>query len=455
MLLVLQQLFVLSFKKIDMDLIASRTADNVLRRASENDLSSIPRAVSAARTTVVERCIIMATMVALPLEDHFPTIGNFSLLFIMFGVMAGYVLLHRGRILHRIWLHPTFLPGYVVILLCLMIESAHPYSSYGHLIQFGLMLAGGVFFTVLCRDKAALRATMYGYIIGSLWLSGYLFLATYGVLRGATATNYNEASAARSAATDDLELEGNLNNMAFLAAQGGVVALALALGARSTLRRGLWLGVTTFCLLGATLPMSRGGIAIAAVSCAVIVFTQRTNRLRTSGMVLALGALLLTLIPGVVFQRMTVSDDGRAAVYTAAAETVSEYIMFGVGDGNYWNSWAVKNGFANRGGKPSGAHNIFFQITIVWGLPALIALLALIWQAYRNIPRRSGNDPLALFIPGIAVSLLLMMLFSHSFWDKWYSLGLGLLVGARYWIWPKGIIQEHQNLLPISAHIFR
>lgn len=439
---VLPRRFALSFNQTNMDLIASRTADNTLWRAHESDLHSTPRAVPYAPTTAIERFLLTATLAVLPVEDHIPTVGGFSLLFIMFGVMAGYVFLWRARVLNRTWLHPTFLAGYILLFVCLLIESGHPHSSYGVLIRFGQMLVGGVAFASLCRDKAALRAAAHGYLIGGIWLSGYLFFATYGVLTGVAATNFNEASMARAAATDDLGLEGDLNNMAFLAAQGGVVALALTLSARSALRRALWLGVTAFCLLGASLPMSRGGIINAVVSCVVVLFTIHRHRFRTMAMAIVLGALMWTVIPGVVFQRMSVTEHGgRSKVYTGLKEHMSEYLVIGVGNGNYWSSWAAKNGIVSDSGNRLGAHNTFLQMTVNWGLPALIALLALIWQAYRCLPKGCAKDADALWIPAIATSILLMTFFTHTFYDKWISLGLGLLVGVSRWVWPSGKVE--------------
>jgi hypothetical protein len=433
-----------------MDAVSPPTSHGQLWYGSESAVSVVRKALPPPPTTTVERILLMALIAALPIEDHIPTVGGFSILFILFGVLAAYVFANRARTLNRIWLHPVFRAVYVLLLLCFLIEYGHGNAEYRQLLQFGFMFAGGVFVAVLCRDRSALRTALYGYIIGSVWLSVVILSATYGILSGATATSYREASAARAAATEDIGLEGNLNALAFLAVQGGVVALAMTLTARSAMRRGMMLGITAFCLLAAFLTMSRGGIGIAALCCSAIIFRYRASRLRSMAMAAALGILLMSLIPNVVFTRFTYStEDGRARSYNAVFETVSEYVLFGVGSGNFWNSWAVRHGFITGGGKAMGAHNTFLQITINWGLPALLALLVLIWFVHRCIPKGCGNDALALCLPGIALSLFLIMFFSHNFYDKWYSLGLGLLVGANHWIWPNGTIQSGQ---PRSHH---
>lgn len=426
-----------------MSLVASRATDKGIWRASEWEQVVGSKGLASIRTTPIERFLLGATIAALPIEDHVPTVGGFSMLFIMFGVMACYVLLNRIRLLNRTWAHPTFLAGYSLFLFCAVIETGHPFASYSRLMQFGFMLAGGIFFATLCRDKTALRAIAYGYLIGSLWLSAYLLFATYGVLSSASATNYNEASAARSAATDDLGLEGDLNHLAFLAVQGAVVGLALTLTARSVVRRIFFLVVTVFCLLGASMPMSRGGFLIIFVSCAVTLLTCQGKKTRGIVIGVALGAVMFLLIPSVVFQRMTISSstDGRKVAYGAAIDNISKYFTIGVGDGNFWTSWAVKNGFISNAKKALGSHNIFFQITINWGFGALLLLFILIWQAFRCIPKNCGSDELALWIPGVVVAALVTTLFSHIFYDKSYSLALGLLVGVQRWIWPKAVFK--------------
>ena len=104
--------------------------------------------------------------------------------------------------------------------------------------------------------------------------------------------------------------------------------------------------------------------------------------------------------------------------------------------------WRAQHRFTGRTGVV-GAHNCFFQVTIYWGLAGFLALLTVIWQAYRYCPKHCGNDTLALSLLGIVVSVGLMLLIVPNLYSKPFSLGLGLLVGARYWIWPTGSCRRH------------
>lgn len=398
-------------------------------------------------TTIIERFLLMATIALLPLDDHIPTVAGASSMFIMFGVLAAYVFTFRARALGRTWLHPVFLAAYSLFIFGLLIESIHPESRYRELISFAFMVLGGICIASLCRDPLALRSGLYGYVIGSVWLALLLFLTTYGALQGAVATNYGEASMIRNEVSEGIGLEGDLNALAFLVIQGGVVALGLTLTARSFFRRMVFLGATLFCAVATFLPMSRGGMIILFCSCMTVLFTYRAQRLQAMVMALVLGAGILMWVPSVVFSRMDglTEGKGRSHVYLAAITHIPDYIVTGVGAGNFYKSWGYNNGFGTV-----GAHNIFLQLTIFWGLLALLALLTLLWQTYRCLPKGCGDDALTLCLPGIAVSLLLMMMVSQVFYDKWYSLGLGLLVGVRCWIWPAGIVEsaprQHQNL---------
>jgi hypothetical protein len=155
-------------------------------------------------------------------------------------------------------------------------------------------------------------------------------------------------------------------------------------------------------------------------------------------------------VPDAVFSRLTFSTEpdhgkleGRARIYTAVIEHLPEYAMTGVGVGNFNGPWGMQTEFF----KPSqgivlGAHNWYFAVTIYWGVGGLLALLAMLYQAYRCLPKRCGVDPLSLCVLGLAATLFLFTLVQHVLADKSVFLGIGLLVGARLWIWPHSIVQS-------------
>jgi hypothetical protein len=428
------------FRDNDMDLNARRAERHVLIRTSGGSLVVTQRSLLQYPTTVIERSLLMITVVLLPLEDHIPAVAGFSVLFVMFGVLAAYVFVNRLRALARIWLHPVFLTAYLILFLCTLIETFHANPRYSELLRFGLMVTGASFIASLCRDQVALRTTIYSYVIASIWLSALLFFSSYGFLQGASADNYNQASYIRTEAAKEISISANLNNMAIYTAQGANVAFTLALTSRSFVWRNLLSAASLFCLIATFLPMSRSGLVVFVASSLIVLLLSRTKPLRILILTIILGFGALMWVPKVVFSRMDIPQEGaRTKVYAAAFEHFDEYILAGIGAGDFWNSWGYNNGFRNPTGDGTiGAHNGFVQIALYWGLSGLVGLCVLIWQAYRCLPRQSGENDLALCLVGLAISLLLVLFFFNSFYEKWDSLGLGLLVGTHCWVWPHG-----------------
>ena len=399
-------------------------------------------------TTRMERVLLVALLALLPLQDNFPTILGVSSSWVLFAITAGYIVLYRPAVLARTYTHPVFLASSALIFVGILIESTHrgisfgnPTSSYGEILRIGQMVAGAVLVGALCRDRQALRAGIYGYVIAALWLSVLLMFIYYGSLRASTANNFAEATQVRATTFAHMPIEANLNTMSFFSAQGFVVALVLFLKSNDRYKRILFLGAGLFCLVAASLPLSRGGIVVAILTGGAILFKHRGKHLRFILAACLIGGVIFLWFPHVVFTRLSFSTaasqgrvEGRARVYTAAIDHFSEYSSWGVGSGNFWQTWGYDHGF-NNGTITLGAHNCFFQVTIYWGLLGLAALIGVVWTAYLCLPKWYMRDELALCLFGIAISLFLWTFFVHTLYAKEFSIGLGLLVGARRWVW--------------------
>ncbi len=392
----------------------------------------------------------MMTIVILPLQDHFPAVAGFSIMAITFAVLAAYVLLNHPRSLDKTWSHPTFLAAFGLLIVSAWIESLHPDSSYSDIFRIAQMIVGAIFLASMCRDRLALRAAVYGYVLTSIWLSFYLLMTSYGVLHGASASGFHDASLARAELTHTASMRANVNNIAAQILPGLASALALALTARKPKTRYLLFGIAAFCAVASFLTMSRGGAVGVIIACATVMFA---SGLRPGKIILAGGALAAVIamaVPDVVWKRMeftTETSEGRqevrARIYTAAFEHFPEYALMGIGAGNFMESWGTFHGFypSNPGSGVIGAHNALIQVTINWGLPALLLLLLIMWKAYRCLPKSRGPDTLRVCLLGVAVSCLLLLMVRHSLYDKEYSLILGLLVGAQLWIWRAPVIR--------------
>jgi hypothetical protein len=411
----------------------------------------VPHIVPQSGTTPAERFLLFTAVTTLPLEKHLPTVAGMSFSFLVFAVLAAYIIVNRPRLLSEIWYHPVFIAAYTFVVVSALLEYSSPLSSYQEIIRFAQMIGGAVCVATLCRDRSGLAVGLYGYIGAALWVSILLYLTSYGMLREMGATSsFQEASNLRGHL--DTGITANKNALAFVCTQGAIVAFALSLSDRFKHFHILLLGIGIFCLVAAFLPMSRGAVVIGSVSGATILHAYGVKQGKALILASILGMGIYILVPDAVWSRMAFSTEvgesgrmeARAHVYTTALNRLPEYIIAGVGAGNYYAQWGLEKGFFSSRGVV-GAHNALLQIAIFWGGLALFMYLWFIWLVYRSIPLRCGRDELSLALLGVLVSLGMIILESHSFYDKWFAFGIGMLLGARQWIWPTGIVSAVED----------
>lgn len=400
-----------------------------------------------ARTSTIEKTLLALIIVTLPLENHLRFIPGYSLQFVMFGVTALYLLLTHPRALFKTMGHPAFFAAYAFLVYSFAMEVTAPRPSYNDLIRIGQMIGGAILVASICRDMAGLKVALSGYMAAGLWLSGLLFLTSYGAIQGAAASSFDEASRLREEVFAESPIEANLNSMAFAAGQSAVVALAWALMARTATSRNIFLAMGLFCLVATFLPLSRGGVFITFISCASVMYRFGLRGAKVLLIVGVLGGVVWVAVPEAIWSRMSVSfeardgkREGRAKMLEAAIDHLPEYIVAGVGSGNFWSSWGRRSAFAETDGRVSGSHNSFLQVTLYWGIGGLGTFLLIFWQAYRCLPRQINREVASLCLFGISVSLLSYTLVIHNMYAKEFSLGLGLLAGADRWIWPRGFV---------------
>lgn len=428
------------------------------QRTPASATTVVPHILPQSGTTPAERFLLLVAMTTLPLEKHLPTVAGMSFSFLIFAVLAAYIIVNRPRALGEIWYHPVFVAAYAFVGVAFLLEFSSPLSRYDEIIRFAQMIGGAVCVAALCRDRSGLAVGLYGYIGAALWVSILLYLTSYGMLTEmGTTSSFQEASNLRTHL--DTGITANKNALAFVCTQGAIVAFALSLSDRFKHFRILLLGIGIFCLVAAFLPMSRGAAVISSVSVATILYVHGVKHGKALILASILGIGIYILVPDAVWSRMAFSTEvgqsgrmeARAHVYTTALNRLPEYIMAGVGAGNYYAWWGLEKGFSSLRGL-IGAHNALLQIAIFWGVLCLFMYLWFIWLVYRSIPLRCGRDELSLALLGVIVSLGMLVMDSHSFYDKWFAFGVGLLVGARQWIWPTGIVSAVEaNKCPLHV----
>ena len=414
-------------------------------------------------TTLVERLLLLLNILLLPLEVYGPTIGGFSSMFFLFAISGLYVLLWRVGSLAQIWNHRVLLACYFLIFVGFILETCSLSTNYAVISRIAQMCIGVMVIATLCRDIRALRSCILGYMLAGIWVSLYLFLTFYGTLQGASASNFDEATRVRLEMIQQNSIEENMNTLAFFVGQGAVAAMAMAFMCRSVCVRYSLFGITALCLVASFLPLSRGGIVLTLIACiAVVMAYVGANRgtsvqrvIRILALMLGLGMCMLLWVPQAGLARLTLTPktasgvtntrEARIKTYTAALTHLPEYWLVGVGAGNFWGPWGRRSQFVMRYGL-IGAHNSYIQVTIYWGLLGLLALIGIVYFAYRCLPKKCGNNPYSLAVLGVVVALAILMLQDHSLYFKGYALGLGILIGMQYWIWPASETQLSERI---------
>lgn len=423
-----------------------------------------PRELAAGRyrvmhspVTLAEQCLLFISIVSLPLQNYIPTVAGMSFSFLLFVVLIAYVIVNRLRILGVTWCHPVFIVTCGFVIVSVALEFSSPLSNYQQSMRFLEMAVGMLCVAVLCRDRSALTAGMYGYITIALWTSVVLYLTGYDAIQGMAADDFSQAEKVRLQAYGEKPMGANINRLAHVCAQGALVAFAFSLSDKWRHLRGPLLGVVIICLLGALLTMSRGAGAVLLVGFAVMLAARGFRQGKALILVSILGMSIYAVVPDAVWSRMVFTTEvgksgnmeSRAKLYTNALNRLPEYIVAGVGAGNFSSKWAFENGFSSHRTSPDGKstevllhvpHNALIQLTIYWGILGLSMFLLIVWCVYRLIPLHCGRDELSLALLAILVSLGAFLLYSNDFSDKAFAVGIGMLIGARQWIWPSGVV---------------
>jgi hypothetical protein len=222
--------------------MTAHTRGRNIPRLAGDALSVAKNGQRQYRTTTIERLVLLMTVVLTPFENSLPNFAGFSTMYIIIAVLAGYTFLKRPRAFARTWHHPVFLAAFAFSILGAVIESAHPLARYSDISRNGQMFVAAIFVASLCRDRRALHASLYGFLIAGVLMSILLFSTSYGVLQQTTATDFAEASRVRKEALEGVK--ATAGGWAIAPPLGAVVALAFGLTAKSAKRSNLFFGIS-------------------------------------------------------------------------------------------------------------------------------------------------------------------------------------------------------------------
>jgi len=395
------------------------------------------------RSSAFDRLLIFLLVFSIYFEANLPYLGTASTPFLIFGFTFLYIGVTRLKTLMRLFSSKYFVASLVFAIICIFMETIHPFASYEFIFRYLNMTLGIFCIAVLCRDKTSFDIALFAFILASAFQSLFLIFGTVPLLRSFSAVGFYDASRARLQAFETFFLRGNLNEISYFSSIGAIIGLIWMYYERVKWKRVVLMTLTVPSILGVFLPASRTGAIIFFLSILIFVYKSKINLRSWVLPSLILLLFLFLAVPDVVWVRLgsllrfaeLQETDSRTKVYTAVLNNIDQYAITGVGAGNYWHGWAVSAGITNRftTDVAMAAHNAFFQLWIYWGLPGLISFLALIYLYWTAVERNIAGNRMKSCLYIFMTMIPMIFLFYHSFYHKSFSIGLGMLLGARFW----------------------
>jgi O-antigen ligase len=343
----------------------------------------------------------------------------------------------------RLFSSKYFIAAMLFALLCVFMETIHQFAEYDFIIRYVNMTLGMFGIAALCRDRQAFDLALFTFVLASAVQSILIITGTAPLLGSITARGFTDASHARLVAFEEFYLRGSLTDISYFSSIGAIIGIIWAYYEKNKWRRILLVILAMCSVLGVFLTASRTGAVIFFASVLIFIIKSRVNVKKWILPMIVLLMFIAISVPDVVWVRLgsliriteLQSEDSRSKVYLAVLRNIDQYILTGVGSGNYWHGWAVKAGITNRytTDVAMAAHNAFFQVWIYWGIPALIGFLYLMRVYAKAIDTRIIGDRRKACIYIFMMIIPMIFIFYHSFYHKSFSIGIGMLLSARFW----------------------
>jgi hypothetical protein len=399
--------------------------------------------ITEYRSTTLDKLLLFLAVVSIFFEPYLPFFNGTSTAFFIFTFIMAYVLFTRLKAFKRIVTSIYFFVVIFFVIVCLLMESIHRYPDYGFIFRFLNMSIGMFCISVLCRDREAMDVAIYSFIFCAAGHAVYMMVGPMNFLRSLSARGFDEASKARIQAFEEFTIHDHLNDISIFSGLGALLGIIAWFYEKNRVRKWVLVALIILSMLGIFLPASRTGALVFFVSLAIFVYKSKIKIRKWVLPVAVLAVLLFLVVPEVVWVRIAsvgrISElrevDSRAKMYAAIIDILQKYMLTGVGAGYYWKQWAVDNGLTNIMDiyEPLAPHNAFFQVWIYWGLPAFLTFIYMMYifskALDKNIVNHRQKASLYIFILIIPV----VFLFYPRFYHKAFSVGLGLMLAARYW----------------------
>jgi O-antigen ligase len=391
----------------------------------------------------LDKLLLFLAVVTIFFEPYLPFFAGTSTAFFVFTFIMAYVLFTRLKAFKKIVTSVYFLIVIFFVVICLLMESIHSYPDYVYIFRFLNMSMGMFCISVLCRDKEAIDVTIYSFIFCSAGHSLYMMIGPMNFLRSLSAHGFDEASKARIQAFEQFTIHDHLNDISIFSGLGALLGIIAWFYQKNKLKKAGLVVLIMLSIIGIFLPASRTGAVVFFVSLAIFMYKSKIKIKKWALPTIIFGILLFLLVPEVVWVRIASIGryselrevDSRAKMYTTMLDILSQYILTGVGCGYYWKQWAVDNGLTNIMDiyEPLAPHNAFFQVWIYWGLPAFLTFIYMMYVFSRALDKNIVGDRQKASLYIFILMIPIVFLFYPRFYHKAFSVGVGIMLAARYW----------------------
>lgn len=395
------------------------------------------------RSNLLDRVLLFILVFSIFFESNLPNVYGASTPFLIFGITYLYLGITRMKTLIRLFSGKFFLISLSFAVICTFMETLHPFPNYDFITRYLNMILGMFCIVALCRDKLAIDIVLFTFILASAIQSLFMITGTAPLMNHISAEGFSDASQARLAAFEEFYLRGNLNDISYFSSIGSIIGIIWAYYEEVKWKKYLLIALTLPSIMGVFLPASRTGAVIFFASFLLFIVKSKIKFRKWIFAVPIALIMLAIIVPDVVWVRlgslMRISElqqeDSRTKVYIAVLSNIDQYFLSGVGSGNYWHGWAVNAGITNRftTDVAMAAHNAFFQVWIYWGIPALAALIYIMYTYSKVVEKNVAGNRRATCIYIFIMIIPMIFLFYHSFYHKSFSIGLGILLSTRFW----------------------
>lgn len=384
------------------------------------------------------RILAYCLIVALVYQERFTLFGNslVTIVFLFFAVRLLFIDFHWNGLNKSI----VVLSICAFILFILIAELFHAHSSFQNINRVIQTFFGAIVLYLNVRSINDYKLLVNLFYLLALIYSFFVILYGYENLFGASIDSWQILQRAFGAPR-------NPNDVGYVIAVGISILLFryyFAKPGRFFDKFVLSAVLITF-FVALLIIGKRTGVLLSFVAPALAIYYFKEILLRKVLVAVVLFILAIAYFGGSIIERTTMyfedddiafkDIDGRARLYEASKENIPKIWLTGVGSGNYYGAWGrntdfyLQKSFARgASGRVSGAHNLFFQFIIFWGIGGVLLFCKVLYDFLKMLPSRRSRSLLQIEVFVIFMCTISAFFLTHVLATKEFSVAFAIVL---------------------------